>query len=371
MLATRARIALADPLAVLTPLCAHLVEHDATVEAGPEATRITLEGATATLKPHAGELEVMVEAPGLAALRALRSAIASHVIAFAQNQARPEIRWSGDGTGPSLAPDFRILAVTAVETLTPHMRRIHFAGEALDRFDSLGALHVRLFIPPSGLAEPVWPMLGEDGLPIALPSEQRPAIRKYTIRAIDPAAGTLAIDFVLHDDAGPGSTFAAKARPGDRIGMAGPGGRGLRKAQRHIFLADETGLPAVGRMLAALPADATGLAIVEVAGAAEEQALARPAGMALRWLHRGAQTGSRLAEAFEELSWPVDGPDVYLWAAAEHATFLRLRAGARTRLRPDRDRHLVVSYWRAGMAEEQHAAEKRTAADSGKVTAPS
>ncbi|WP_353186501.1 siderophore-interacting protein [Bosea sp. (in: a-proteobacteria)] len=362
MFLTHARIALPDPASVVTPLCAHLVEHEAVVETGPGEARIALAGATATLRYDDAQLEVAVEAAELAALASLRFAVASHVVEFAPEGKRLRIHWEGDGAGPSLLPGFRLLTVAAIETVTPHMRRIHFAGEDLARYDSLEALHVRLFIPPAGLAEPAWPMLGEDGLPIAPPEDKRPAIRKYTIRSIDAAAGRLAIDFVLHDDAGPGAAFAARAQPGDQVGMAGPGGRGLQSAGRYVFLADATGLPAVGRMLAALPAQATGLAIVEVAGPEEEQALARPEGVTLRWLHRADGAPSGLAEAFDALDWPADGPDSYLWAAMEHADFLRIRAGARERLRRDRDRHLVVSYWRAGLAEEQHAADKKAAA---------
>lgn len=59
------------------------------------------------------------------------------------------------------------------------------------------ALHVRLFLPPAGLAEPAWPMLGTDGMLQIPPPEGRPAVRKYTIRRIDVGAGTLAIDFVV------------------------------------------------------------------------------------------------------------------------------------------------------------------------------
>jgi NADPH-dependent ferric siderophore reductase len=362
MFVTRARIALPDPASVVTPLCAHMVEHEAVVETGPGEARIALDGATAVLTSDSAGLGAVIEASELAALRAMRFAIASHIVEFAPHGKQLQIRWEGDGAGPSLLPDFRLLTVTAVETVTPQMRRIHFSGEDLGRFDTLEALHVRLFLPPAGLAEPAWPMLGEDGLPVVPPAGARPAIRKYTIRSIDAAAGTLAIDFVLHHDAGPGSAFANRAQPGDRIGMAGPGGRGLSSAGRYVFLADATGLPAVARMLAALPAEATGLAVVEVADAAEEQALAAPAGLTLRWLHRPDGAPSRLAEAFEALDWPADGPETYLWAATEHAAFLRIRAGARERLRRDRDRHLIVSYWRDGLAEEQHAADKKAAA---------
>ena len=144
--------------------------------------------------------------------------------------------------------------------------------------------------------------------------------------------------------------------------MAGPGGRGLRAAERYVFLADATGLPAIGRMVEALPADATGEVVVEVDGAAEEQALAAPPGIIIRWLHRRAGVPSLLPAAFDGMSLPADGPAVYLWAAMEYEAFRSVRAAARERMRPGQDQHLVVSYWRAGMAEEQHATGKKAEA---------
>ncbi len=365
MLATSTRIVLADPEAVLKPLCAHLVEHEAVVTDEGGAKVIRLDAAEARLGLSATALDVSVEAPDIAGLQAMKRAIASHVVEFAPQGEVPQIRWNGDGTGPALPADFRVLTVTGVETITPHMRRIRLRGENLARFDQIEALHVRLFIPPADLAEPAWPMVGEDGLLVLPPPEARPSIRKYTIREIDAAAGTIALDFVLHDDAGPGSAFAARAKAGDRVGMAGPGGRGLKLAERYVFLADETGLPAVARMLENLPAEAVGQAFIEIADTGEEQDLRVPAGIAVTWLHRGdAAPGSRplLQDTFAALDWPAEGPGVYLWAAAEHGAFRDIRAAAKSKLRPERDQHLIVSYWRQGVAEEQHTATKRAEA---------
>lgn len=363
MLRAQTRIALPDPAAVLRPLCEHLLEHEAEISEAGGVTTISFGDSRAELIVEPGALFVVIEAADLAQMQGSKFAIASHVVEFAATS--PTIDWCGDAAEPMLPPDFRVLTVIGVEQLTPHMRRIRFRGDDLARYDSLEALHVRLFIPPAGLAEPVWPMIGADGLLQAPPPEQRPAVRKYTIREIDAAAGTLAIDFVLHDDAGPGSAFAARVEVGDRIGMAGPGGRGLKQAQRYLFLADETGLPALARMLENLPAGATGLALVEIADAAERQSLAVPEGVSLRWLHRdGAAPGSTnlLTDALATLDWPAGEGSLYLWAACEHNAFREIRAAARQYLRPETDAHLVVSYWRAGVSEEQHAAEKRKAA---------
>ena len=368
MLATSTRIALANPAGVLKPLCEHLVEHEATITEQGGTTIIALDGSRARIDLTATALDVTVEAPDLPTLLGMKRAIASHVIEFAPKDATTEIRWTGDGTSPTLPPEFRVLTVTSVERIAPHMARIRFTGEDLARYDHLDALHVRLFIPPVGVAEPSWPMVGDDGLLLPSPAETRPLVRKYTIREIDVAAGTLALDFVLHEDAGPGSAFAFRARAGDRIGMAGPGGRGLKPAERYIFLADETGLPAVARMLENLPAEAVGQAFIEVADAREELDLRRPAGMVLTWLHRGdVAPGSLplLQDAFATVDWPTDGPSTYLWAATEHAAFKAIRAAARGKLRPERDQNLVVSYWRAGASDEEHVAAKKAEAAKG------
>ena len=357
------RIALAEPESVLEPLCNHLSEHDALVKREGRDTVILLGQGRARLRTEDGCLSVAIEAPDLAALQELKRAIASHVVEFAPADAAMAIAWTGDGSAPALPPDFRILTVTGTQMLSPHMKRLSFSGEDLARYASLEALHVRLFLPPAGITEPAWPMLGADGL-LQMPApDQRPAVRKYTIRRIDVAAGTLSIDFVLHGDAGPGSAFAMRARPGDLVGMAGPGGRGLRAAGRYVFLCDETGLPAVARMLENLPPEATGVAFIEVADAGEQQPLVAPAGFGIRWLHRAdpAADGLSLGSIVDGLAWDEEGADIYLWSATENGTFRHIRAAARRRLRPDKDQHLVVSYWRSGLSEEQHAAEKKSA----------
>ena len=364
MFSTRTTIALAEPEQVLEPLCAHLLDHDAQVEHGPGVSLIRLGQAAARLHLAPGSLAISIEAPELASLRELKRAIASHVVEFSPPGVPPVIVWAGDGSEPSLPPEFRVLTVIATEQLTPHLKRVHFRGEDLSRYASLAALHVRLFLPPEGCAEPAWPMLGADGLLLQPPAERRPLVRKYTIRRIDVAAGTLAIDFVLHDDAGPGSAFASRARRGDTIGMAGPGGRGLKAAERYLFICDETGLPAVARMLESLPETAQGLALIEVADRHEELPLLAPAGLPIRWLHRGATASgeaSPLREAFDGLAWNADGPALYVWAATEHELFSHIRRVSKGHLRAGRDEQLIVSYWRAGFSEEQHLAQKRVA----------
>lgn len=350
VLVAQARVQLPDPQSVIAQLAEHLAEHGAAISRVGSETIVSLGSRRGVLTVIEGGLSARVEAPDATSLHEVKEAIGAHVIEYAGGAVR-EIDWQGDRSVATLPPNYRELTVCGIVDLTPHMRRISFSGADLAHFDSIETLHVRLFLPPGG----------EAGGLAALPEGTQPAVRKYTIREIDAAAGRVAIDFVMHEDAGPGAAFAAKAGMGDRIGMAGPGGRGLRKADWYLFLGDETALPAIGRMLASLPAEARGLACIEIADTAERQDLVHPAGVALEWLCRdGAEPGSTdlLPRAFEAVAWPEEDAAIFLWAAMEYEGFKKVRAAARLRLRPGTDDHLIVSYWRRGASEEQHASQK-------------
>lgn len=362
MYTTTARLPLpqAEAEAVVASLCAHLAHHDAAITPlGEGRTEIQHDDSRALVTIDAGMLTFHVEVPSLEQLQQVKAGIVIHLSEYAPPGALQALSWEGDGLDAMPMPEFRLLTVIESRDVTPHMRRLTFSGENLAPFASPDSLHVSLFIPPAGAGEVAWPQI-EGGL-LQLPrTGQRPVVRKYTIRAIDPAAGTLAIDFVLHAQAGPASAFAAGATPGQVIGMAGLKGGGLKAAGRYLFFCDETGLPALARMLETLPEDATGEAFVEVADAGESQPLLAPSGLPVRWLYRdGAAPGSTtlLQDAFAGLDWPAEAPRTYLWVATEYAAFRELRKAARQRMRPDRDGHLIVSFWRAGLDEDQFAAQ--------------
>lgn len=94
--------------------------------------------------------------------------------------------------------------------------------------------------------------------------DKRLDIRTYTIRRIHAQQGWFEVDFVLHEDAGPGSRWAAQATKGQQIGLSGPGGRTASPAGWMLLAGDETALPAIARIGEALPAATTGVVIIEV-----------------------------------------------------------------------------------------------------------
>lgn len=179
--------------------------------------------------------------------------------------------------------------VVRTATITPTMHRITLTGPALAAYPVLGNDHyVRVLFPRPDQREPVLPP-GDSWYPGLLKMDRgvRPRLRNYTLRAVRPELAEVDIDFVLHEDGGPASTWAAAAQPGDVLGLIE---QGLLfapdPAADHLLLvADDTGLPGVLGILESLPADATATVVVEVTTPADEQPL--PAGHDVTWLHRG------------------------------------------------------------------------------------
>ncbi len=350
---TRTRIALADPDTLIAAFCEHMVEHGAEVETSGDERTVRFDRAHARISHDTDAIRIDAIAGSLEDLYFLRLTVASHIIELAKDDA-PIIAWTGDGNETGRPPNFQILEVKAVRDVTPHMRRITFAGEHVSRFAPMSALHLNILIQHPDLVAPQWPRVGSNGLVAWEDPARRPSLRKYTVRTLDLAARTLDIDFVLHADAGPGSAFAEAARPGDRIGIFGPGGGGLVEADWYLLAGDETALPAISRMLEHLPATAYGTALIEVADASEIQEVETKAAIPIEWLCRnGSAPGALLTEAVRRVHLPGDGTRVFVWAGCEFDAFRDIRTYLRKECGLTRHEHLVVSYWRSGKSEDQ------------------
>lgn len=120
------------------------------------------------------------------------------------------------------------LELTSTTDLSPRLRSMTFASPDLVGFEWAPGQDVMFTVPD---ADP-------------------PARRRYTIRRSDAAAGTIDVDVVLHGD-GPFARWAAGAEPGAHIDGIGPrGAQALRAdADHHVFVADETAVPAALAML--------------------------------------------------------------------------------------------------------------------------
>lgn len=337
---------------VLEALLEHLAEHEFIATPGEGGWVLDYDSARIVFAAEGDTLRASITAPTPEALFDARMMAHHHLAEYAACE--PEaINWEGDQPTFVRPPAFRVLTVLRVEDLSPLLRRVRFQGEDLNRYQSDEDLHCKLLLPQPGAGEPEWPVLGHDGMPRLPEGEKRLDMRTYTVRRIDPEAGWMDIDFVLHEDAGPGSRWAAHARVGDQIGITGPGGRTARPAAWMLLAADETGLPAIARITERLPPDTQGEVIVEVADVANEIVLNVPAGMCLRWLHREqcqAGASTLLQDAIQACNIPATG-DRFVWVAAEFSTAQTVRAWLRDDLGFSGKDQLVVAYWRHGMDE--------------------
>ncbi len=250
------------------------------------------------------------------------------------------------------APDLRavdVLTVVSVVDVTPSVRRVSLSGSP-EAVAAAGPT-ISLLVPRVGDDDPRWPSVARDGRIVWPLGAHGVSLRSYTARRQDPVSGTVDIDFVLHGD-GPAAAWAAAAEPGSRAAVAGGGPLGDRPAGTLVLGGDETALPAISRILAGSPPSARGVALLEVADAAEEQSLPAPPGITVHWLHRGNTPPGQstlLADAVAALPRP-DDEDVFAWIAAESGAVRAVRADLRGRWGLGRAQHHAIGYWRRGRA---------------------
>ncbi|MFH5925582.1 DUF2218 domain-containing protein [Roseomonas xinghualingensis] len=349
-LIAEARATSRAPEALLAHFRDHMLDHGLEVTGALEDTRINNGGTIALLKLRQGGIDLRIEAPSIDKLADTKIMVAGHLNGLAEDETLG-IVWTGDGaiaSGDARPHNFRLSRVVSARDITPRMRRVTIQGEGFDRF--AGENHHLKILMPQGPGEPAWPRLTPSGVP---QFDSTVLIRRtYTIRRLDLAAGEMDIDFVLHGDTSPGPRFALRAQPGDWLGLMGPGGGSVKADGWTLLGGDETALPAIARGLEAMPRDAQGLALIEVADAAEEQAIDAPPGLPVRWLHRnGAPYGEKLLEAMRGAEYrPVE--QVSAWAACENATARSIREHWMQERKLTRGRYRAVGYWRQGAGED-------------------
>ncbi len=295
-------------------------------------------------------LVMRAEASDRDGLARIKDLLATAVQVYAKEDG-PEIVWSGDLAQDTRLAQFREMTVASASDLTPHVRRVRFAGEDLGRFGKFGGMHVRVLFPTRAVPDPVWPVLGGNGLPAWPSEERRPVARVYTIRSLDIDAGFMEIDFLIHEGESVGSAWALQAKPGQKVGIMGPVGRPVRQADWYVLGGDETALPAIGRLLETLPASTKGVAFIETADRNERQPIANATQIELRWLERNgkaAGTDERLAAEVLSMEWPQGS--TFGWFAAEAAAAKVVRDRWRGAMRLGRDQTLAAAYWRRGAA---------------------
>jgi NADPH-dependent ferric siderophore reductase len=166
---------------------------------------------------------------------------------------------------------------------------------------------------------------------------------------MDRVAGTISVDFVLHDDT-PAPAWARKAKPGDLIEARGPrGGTVLRPdVDWHLLTGDETCIPAIAHILETMPAGAKAFAFIEVGNKKGEIALKTEADAVIRWVHRnGAPAGPSelMSDAVQRLALPPGKGHAYIIGETSNVRRQRHTLIARGLTR---DQISSEGYWRPG-----------------------
>ena len=242
-----------------------------------------------------------------------------------------------------------LMTVRSKEWLNPAMLRIIFHAPGL---------------APTEFTDAYVKLLFNDNGPITENPGERPPTRTYTLRAFDPETEEATLDFVIHGDEGRAAPWAAKCNPGDQVLARGPGGRWAPSpdVDFHLFIGDESSVPAIAGALERLDEQAKGLVIVETHE--HDLTLPTPADVEVRWLiAERPYRPSRLAEAVGELDWHAFG-DVEVFAHGEREAIKALRPVLSAHV-ADRSRLSISGYWAYGRAEDQFQAEKKT--DIGKI----
>jgi NADPH-dependent ferric siderophore reductase len=249
-----------------------------------------------------------------------------------------------------------VLDVLRTETVAPEIVRVWLGGPNVDAYHDNGFAdrYTKLYFAPPGVVydDPT----DLDGIRASRPDDEWPRARTYTIRDWDEEAGELAIDFVLHGDAGIAAGWAAAAGAGDQLTMWGPGGayRPDPDADWHLVVADDAALPAADAVLRSLPEGATVVGVVELA-VPERLGYLDPRFVDdLVLIDRS--TGPGLAAAVRSLDLPDGIGDAFV-----HGELLDVREVRRDLV--DRgfptDRLSLSGYWREGKDEDGFQAEKR------------
>lgn len=256
-----------------------------------------------------------------------------------------------------------VMEVVAVEELSPTFRRITFGGEDFKYFQDSAAVdkYVKLLLPQdpdSGLTPP----FDLNELRKSLPKDQLPLRRTYTVHSVDEATQTLKMDFVIHGADGLAGPWAERAKVGDLLQFSGPGGKYQPDpaADWHLLAGDEAAIPAIGAALAAMPDDAVGHALIEVATPDDEWNLTAPEGIEVTWLHRGGPftpESTVIEQAVKDLPWR-DGR-VQAFVHGERETMKALRAYLHDERGVDRADLSLSAYWAYGREEDAFQAEKK------------
>lgn len=248
----------------------------------------------------------------------------------------------------------KIFTVVAAWSLTPNMIRVTFTAPEIAEMDSgCAGANCKLFLPQ--------PDQSLSDFTAQLDGGPRPDVRTYTVRNIRTEQCEMDIDFVDHGDGGPASAWARRAKPGNFLGFAGPGGVKVASyyADRYLVVADMSALPLAGATLEAMPEDATGTAIFEIFADEDRQDFRIPKGIECHWIVNPDPhvSNENIPEMVKDLDWSSDV--VQCCIAGESGMIKTLRQYLLVERGLPKGDCYISGYWKIGLIEDEHQKLKR------------
>lgn len=259
-----------------------------------------------------------------------------------------------------------VLHVAEAFDLPSGLRRVILEGPGIVHYEDkpFADRYAKLLIadPELGLEPPYDLERLRAERPEALPSR-----RTYTVRGADLDRRRLAIDFVVHGDAGVAGPWAARATGGEVIALSGAGGAYAPDldADWHLLAGDLAALPAIAQAVERLPRDARGHVLIE-ADPGLELGLDAPSGVAVTRVApapaaaAAAEEGERpepLVDALRELEWLPGAPHAFVHGERGAMKLARRHLLGERGL--DRTRLSLSAYWARGRSEDRFQAEKQ------------
>ncbi|MEL6981389.1 MAG: siderophore-interacting protein, partial [Actinomycetota bacterium] len=180
--------------------------------------------------------------------------------------------------------------------------------------------------------------------------EEQPYGAYYTIRRHDPDAGSLELWAVLHGHESGVGGWAARAELGETVALWGPRSFFRRcddPTWRHVFVADESGLAAVGAVIDTLDAATPVTVIAETIDRNHEIAITDRPGVEIQWLHRGdAAPGESVGFVDRVKALDLDPARTIAFGAGESRQVTAVRGYLRRELGMPASQVFMTGYWR-------------------------
>lgn len=191
--------------------------------------------------------------------------------------------------------------------------------------------------------------------------------RAYTITEANETSGDFAVDFVLHEPAGPASQWAVQATPGQTISVTSLGSSTFEVPDEppagYLLVGDSASIPAINGILATVPSDVPIELYLEQHSDNDLLIPLTPHPMVrTQWVPR--TDANALATAIEARDWS----DWSSWLAPESSTLKHVRARLREFGFPKSEMH-ARAYWIHGRAMGKLRGEKGDAVNAAQPEA--